>query len=365
VQVLVLDCLVIGDGFIPAQSYLDAFAAQSDVDAFGASEADVDRVLRLRSVDWAGAKAHHHELQQVMEVSGANAVPAPAELLAAVGQAQALCLHFAPVGRELLAAAPQLKLVAVARAGLENVDLPTATARGIGVVPALGRNAGAVAELQIGLMLSEARNIARADVSIKTGGWRKDFPGDRIEIADSTVGMVGFGQVGRVFAVRLAGFGARLLAYDPYADDDTLAEFGVERATTLDEVFAASDFVVIQARHTPQTDRFIGAQQFALMKPGSYFINVSRSRVVETKALFAVLREGRISGAGIDVFDREPLPERSPWRSLDNVTLTTHFGGDTQSTNRTSARLVAAAVLEFARTGRVRHAANAAELGWT
>jgi D-3-phosphoglycerate dehydrogenase len=354
--VLVLDCLVIGDGFIPARSYLDAFAT---------GQVDADPLVSLSTVDWTGAKAEQHELQQRMEVSGANAVPAPAELLAAVGAAQALCLHFAPAGRELLAAAPELRLVSVARAGLENVDLEVATARGIGVVPALGRNAGAVAELQIGLMLSEARNIARADLSIKTGGWRKDFAGDRIEIADSTVGMVGFGQVGRVFARRLAGFGAQLLAYDPYAEDDTLTEFGVERAATLDDVFRAADFVVVQARHTPQTDRFIGAEQFALMKPGSYFINVSRSRVVDTAALFAVLKEGRISGAGLDVFDAEPLSERSPWRSLDNVTLTTHFGGDTQGTNRTSARLVAAAVLEFARTGRVRHAVNAEQLGWT
>jgi D-3-phosphoglycerate dehydrogenase len=132
----------------------------------------------------------------------------------------------------------------------------------------------------------------------------------------------------------------------------------------MDEVFGSCDFVVVQARHTPQTDRFIGAEQFALMRPGAYFINVSRSRVVDTGALLAVLSEGRISGAGLDVFDDEPLPAGSPWRSLDNVTLTTHFGGDTRSTNRTSAELVVAAVLEFARTGRVLHAVNATELGW-
>lgn len=348
-----MNTLVIGDGFIPASSYLEAFAVLPGAEA-----------LKLRSVDWSGAKARHHELQQVMEVSGANAVPAPEELLAAVGEAQALCLHFAPVGRDLLAAAPDLKLVSVARTGLENVDLEEATARGIGVVPALGRNAGAVAELQIGLMLAEARNIARADASIKTGSWRKDFPGARIEIADSIVGMIGFGQVGRIFATRLSGFGPRMLAFDPYAEDATLAEYGVERADTVEAVFSTADFIAIQARHTPQTDRFIGAAQFALMKPGAYFINVSRSRLVDTKALLDVLQAGTISGAGLDVFDEEPLSVGSPWRSLDNVTMTTHFGGDTESTNRTSAKLVATAVLEFTRTGKVKHAVNAAELGW-
>jgi D-3-phosphoglycerate dehydrogenase len=349
-----LNTLVIGDGFIPAQSYTEAFTALPDT----------AELVGLRTVDWSGAKARHHELQQVMEVSGANAVPAPAELLAAVSDAQALCLHFAPIGQELIAAAPGLKLVSVARTGLENVDLKMATERGIGVVPALGRNAGAVAELQIGLMLAEARNIARADASIKNGLWRKDFPGARIEIADSTVGMIGFGHVGRIFSRRLAGFGPRLLAFDPYADDAALAELGVQRAETLEQVFAEADFIAVQARHTPQTERFIGAAQFALMKPGAYFINVSRSRLVDTGALLQVLQAGTISGAGLDVFDDEPLPADSPWRSLDNVTMTTHFGGDTASTNRTSARLVAAAVLEFARTGKVRHAVNASDLGW-
>jgi D-3-phosphoglycerate dehydrogenase / 2-oxoglutarate reductase len=347
--------LLIGDRFIPAVAYRQA------LEQAGAAAAGV----QAEPVDWAGEKAEQHSAQQRMEVHGAGAVPTPPELLAVVPGMQAICLHFAPVGAELLAAATELKLVAVARAGLENVDLEAATAKGIAVVPALGRNAGAVAELQLGLMLAEARNIARADASIKAGGWRKDFPGARIELADSTVGMVGFGHVGRVFAGRISGFGSRLIGYDPYAADQVLAEYGVQRADDVDQVFALSDFVVVQARHTPQTDRFVGAAQFKLMRPGAYFINVSRSRVVDTGALLEVLRDGRISGAGLDVFDDEPLPPDSPWRSLDNVTLTTHFGGDTESTNRTSARLVAAAVLEYARTGRVAHAVNATELGWT
>jgi D-3-phosphoglycerate dehydrogenase len=233
------------------------------------------------------------------------------------------------------------------------------------VIPAPGRNASAVAELQIALMLSEARNVARADASVKAGGWRKEFPGPRVEVAGRTVGMIGFGHVGRVFTERLTGFGCRMLAYDPYASDAVLAESGVHRAASLDEVFAAGDFVVLQARHTAETERMIGERQLRLMRPHAYFINVARSRLVEEAALIAVLGAGAISGAGIDVFDQEPLPADSPWRTLDNVTLTTHFGGDTVDTNRTSANLVAQAVLELARTGRVPRAVNAADLGWT
>ncbi|WP_433476404.1 2-hydroxyacid dehydrogenase [Spirillospora sp. CA-142024] len=347
--------LVIGDRFIPASSYADALAERLG---------DIPGV-EVRTVVWRADKAEQHRLQQVMEVQGAGAVPPPPEVLAAVSDAEIVCLHFAPIGRALLEAAPALRLVAVARAGLENVDVPAATDRGVAVVPVQGRNAGAVAELAIGFMLAEARNIARADASVKSGGWRKDFPGARIEIAGRTIGMVGFGHVGRTLVRRLSGFECHPVVFDPYASDEDLSEHGARRADTLDEVFAEGDFVVVQARHTPETDRFITAKHFALMKPSAYFINVARSRLVDNDALYAALSAGRIAGAGLDVFDEEPLTADSPWRNLDNVTITTHFGGDTEDTNTTSAKLVADAVTEFLRTGKAPGGVNAAELGLT
>ena len=343
-----------GDRFIPAAAYVEALTKRLD----GAA-------ATLRTVDWSGTKAEQHAAQQRMEVDGPGVVPAPPELIEAAAGAGVFCLHFAPVGADLLAAAESLRLVAVARTGLENVDVQAATARGVAVVPVYGRNASAVAELQLGLMLSESRNIARADASVKAGGWRKEFPGRRLEVAGRTVGMVGFGHVGRQFAGKLAGFGCRLLSYDPYAGDEALTAAGVERASTLNEIFAEADFVVVQARHTPETERFIGPEQFALMKPDAYFVNVARSRVVDTEALYDTLAGGRIAGAGLDVFDDEPLPDDSPWRALDNTTITTHFGGDTVDTNRISADLVADAVTEFVRTGRCASAVNAGALGWT
>jgi D-3-phosphoglycerate dehydrogenase len=345
--------LAIGDQFIPASSYRSAL------------EQHVGASIALREITWEGDKSAQHTLQQVMEQSGVNAIPTPSSLSAEVAHAEALCLHFAPIGDELIAAAPALKLIAVARSGLENIDIEAATARGIGVVPSHGRNAGAVAELQIALMLAEARNVARADASIKSGGWRKEFPGERVEIAGRTVGMIGFGHVGRVFARRLSGFAPLLLAYDPYADTADLVRCGVEPVDTLGTVCARSDFVIVQAKLTPETTRFIGTEQFQQMKQTAYFINVSRSRLVDTSALVDVLKNGRIGGAGLDVFDDEPLGDDHPLRNLDNVTLTTHFGGDTVDTNRISAAMTAAAVMEFARTGRVAGAVNAAALGWS
>ena len=350
-----LDLLVVGDGFIPVDAYADALSRLPSEEA---------ATLALRGVSMAGVKSEHHAAQAVMEVKGANGVPASAELLAAVPGAAILGLHFAPVGADVIAAGTDLKLISVARAGLENIDVAAATARGIGVVPAMGRNAGAVAELQIGLILSETRNISRADQSIKSGGWRKDFPGSRVEIAHSTVGMVGFGHVGKVFSERVSGFGPKLIAYDPYASAESLAQSGVSKVENLNDVFEQSDFILVLARLSPETSRFIGAEQFAAMKSSAYFINGARSRLVDYDALYEVLSAGAISGAALDVFDDEPLPVDSKWRALDNVTMTTHFGGDTTGTNITSARMVVAAAAEFAATGKVLKAVNAKELGW-
>lgn len=351
-----LDLLVVGDGFITAADYADALTHLPGEQA---------ALLAMRGVALAGTKSDHHAAQAIMEVKGPNLVPASTEMLGAVSGAVVLGLHFAPVGADVIEAGSDLQLISVARAGLENIDVAAATAQGIGVVPAMGRNAGAVAELQIGLILSETRNISRADQSIKAGGWRKDFPGSRVEIAHSTVGMVGFGHVGKIFSQRVSGFGPKLIAYDPYACAETLAESGVGKVEKLIDVFEQSDFILLLARLSPETSRFIGREQFAAMKPSAYFVNGARSRLVDYDALYDVLAAGSISGAALDVFDDEPLPADSRWRSLDNVTMTTHFGGDTAGTNITSARMVVGAAAEFAATGRVLTAVNARELGWT
>lgn len=348
-----LRVLVVGDHFIPAGYYVDALAS-----ACG------PRFGPVGSVDWSGTKAEQHAAQQTMEWHGAGAVAAPGEIVDAVGDAEVLVVHFAPVPHEVLRAAPRLRAVCVARAGLENVDVAAATSRGVAVVPVFGRNVTAVAELAVGLMLAQARHIPLADASVKAGGWRKDFGGPGREIGGSTVGLIGMGHVGRAFAERMRGFGARLLAHDPYVPDDVLERSGVVRAADLDTVFRDSDFVQLFARLTAQTERFVGARHFALMKPTAYFVNTARSRLVDTDALYEALVNRRIAGAGLDVHDQEPLPADSPWRSLDNVTITTHYAGDTTTTILRSARLVAEAVAELAATGRCAAAVNARDLGW-
>lgn len=343
--------LVIGDDYIPSSFFVDAIT-RSGVGA------------RIVVEDLGGSKEDQHHHQQTMEFHGPNSVSCPPHLIEAVADADFVCGHFAPFNRELIDAALNLKLIAVARAGLENVDIEAADARGIGVVPAIGRNASAVAELQIGLMLAEARNITHTHSSILNGGWRKEFPRIPVELRDSVIGMVGLGHVGRSFVAKMRGFGSEMLAYDPYLPADALSAEGITKVDDLLELCRRSDFVLIQARLSAETERFFSTEQFAAMKPSAFFINCARSRLVDTDALVHALTTGEIAGAGLDVFDDEPLPADSPFRTLDNVSMTTHLGGETVGTNITSADLVVRAIETYMADGSVSWASNAGHLGW-
>lgn len=342
--------VVVGDHFIPGQLYSDALLERCGPE-FGP----------VTAVDWSGDKHTQHSLQQRMEWRGPAAVPTPVEVCAAVADAEVLAVHYAPVPEAVLRAAPRLRAVVVARAGLENVDIAAATERGVQVTGVAGRNAPAVAELAIGLMLAEGRDIARADASIKAGGWRKEFPAPPEELSGATVGLVGFGHVGRQLAGKLAGFAPRLLVHDPYVSPADLAAYGAE-AAELDRVFVESDFISVQARVTAQNERFIDASLLDLMKHTAYFINVGRSRLVDYDDLHRVLADRRIAGAALDVYDEEPLADNSPWRRLDNVTLTPHLASDTPRTNWNSAKLVAEEIAALAATGRLRNPVNSTGL---
>lgn len=333
--------LAVGDKYISAEDYRNQWQAMKLTDP---NLADTEFV----GVDWDLEKSEQHRLQQTMEWEGANAVEAPAEILGAVGEVDAVIVHFAPVGEKVLAAAHNLSMIAVARAGLENIDQDTARARGIRVSGVAGRNAAGVAELAIGLMLSECRNIARADHSIKTGGWRKEFGVPMVELGESIIGIIGWGQVAQKLVGKLAGLADRILVHDPFVAPETITAAGAHPAE-FDEIFRTSDFVHVMARLTAETERFIGEKQFAMMKPSAYFINTARSRLVDYDALLQALVSRSIAGAGLDVFDDEPLPADSPWRSLDNVSMTTHYGGETTGTTKTSARLVFESISSFRR----------------
>ncbi|SBV98927.1 Phosphoglycerate dehydrogenase-like oxidoreductase [uncultured Alphaproteobacteria bacterium] len=279
------------------------------------------------------------KLNLAIEQGGPEAVPPQDELLAGAEDADILVVQFFPVSRAVLDRLPNLKLLCVLRGGVENLDVAAARARGIVILNTPGRNARAVAEYTVGLMLAETRNIARCHAALKQGVWLKDFPnGDHIpELSGRTVGFVGFGNVGRLVAKLLQGFDCDYLVYDPFVT--ALPERA--RRASLDEVMAGSDVVSIHARLVPETHHLVGAAQIALMKPTAIIVNTARSGLLDQDALVRALAERRIAGAALDVFDREPIPADDPIMALDNLTMVPHVAGSTRDAFWGSPRLCA------------------------
>ena len=282
------------------------------------------------------------ELQQAnlaIETDGPEAITLPHEVTDDLAGFHVLVVQFAPVGRGFLESAANLKVIGVLRGGTENVDVDAATQRGITVMNTPGRNARAVAECTMGMILSEIRNIARAHARLKSGQWRRTFPNsDAIpELYEKTVGLIGYGAVGRLVAGYLDAFGSRVLAYDPLLVDEPAPAVPVDLETLLQE----SDVVSLHARLTDETHHLVGEKELALMKPSAVLVNTARSGLVDEEALVQALSQRRILGAALDVFDTEPLPPDHPLLALDNVTLTPHLAGSTIDAFRNSPKLMA------------------------
>ncbi len=322
--------IAIGDLFLPAALFREIAAPR------------LPASIRLTALDWdTGDLETLQKHNLAAEQHGAEAIPAPQNLLDAVGDAEMLFTQFCPVNQAVLDAAPRLQLICVGRTGIQNVALDEATRRGIAVLNTVGRNAHAVAEYTIGIILAEMRNIARAHAALKTGVWRKEFANSHCvpELPGRTIGLVGFGAIGRLMVRKLAGFEVRALVCDPYVPAEALAECGAEKAD-LDRLMCEADFVSIHAKLTDETRGLIDAGKLALMKPTAYLINTARAELVDEEALIAVLKAGRIAGAALDVFMHEPPPPSDPLLALDNVTLSPHQAGVTTDAYSTTVRLL-------------------------
>ena len=248
-------------------------------------------------------------------------------LLPALADADAVIIRSATqIDAEALAAAPQLKVVARAGIGLDNVDVPAATARGVLVVNAPQSNIVTAAEHAVALLLAAARHIAPASAALKSGVWaRSKFTG--VEVSEKTVGVVGLGRIGVLFAQRMAGFGTNLIAHDPYISAARAAQIGV-RLVSLEELLAESDFISIHLPKTPETVGLIGERELALTKPGVVIVNAARGGLIDEHALAQALKSGQVGAAGIDVFATEPCTD-SPLFEFDNVVVTPHLGAST------------------------------------
>ena len=245
-------------------------------------------------------------------------------------------------------------VVGATRGDPTNVDIPAATERGVPVLNAPGRNADAVAELTVGLILAVNRGIIRADRDVREGQvWRDGtIPYQRFrawQIAGRTAGLIGLGSVGRATKWRLEGLGMRVITHDPFATDAT---------HTLDDLLAEADFVSMHATVNLDTHGMIGAEQFARMKPGAVYINSARALLHDTDALVAALKKGEIAGAGLDHFVGENLPPDHPLCAMDNVVLTPHIGGATWDTEVNHSRLIAEGLRTLLAGGRPTNLVN-------
>ncbi|HET7902295.1 MAG TPA: phosphoglycerate dehydrogenase [Candidatus Nanopelagicales bacterium] len=264
------------------------------------------------------------------------------ELLAAIVDVDAILVRSATkVDAEALAAATKLQVVARAGVGLDNVDVKAATQAGVMVVNAPTSNIVSAAELAVALLLACARNIAPASQSLKAGQWKRSkYTG--VELTDKTVGVVGLGRIGLLVAQRLSAFGVKLVAYDPYVQPARAAQLGI-RMATLDELLAESDFITVHLPKTLDTVGLIGEEALRKVKPSVRIVNAARGGIVDEHALYVALKEGRVAGAGIDVFASEPCTD-SPLFEFESVVVTPHLGASTDEAQEKAGIAVARSV---------------------
>jgi D-3-phosphoglycerate dehydrogenase len=246
------------------------------------------------------------------------------ELIENVKDADAILVLGAKITARVIANMPRCRLIVRYGVGLDTLDIPAATEAGIVVAHFPDFCLPEVANHAIMLLLASAKKLHQLDATVRSGKWRAGPLGPMGSIWDETLGLVAFGNIAQYTAVRAQALGMRVIAFDPFASDEPFERLGVERVATLDELLERSDYVSVHTPLTPDTWHMFSDAQFAKMKPNAHFINTSRGPVVDEPALIRALQEGRIAGAGLDVFETEPLPADSPLLAMDNVVLTPH-----------------------------------------
>jgi D-3-phosphoglycerate dehydrogenase len=260
---------------------------------------------------------------------------------------------------DLVAKADNLKVIGRAGVGVDNVDVEAATRRGIVVANAPESNVVSAAEHTIGLLVALARNIPQAHAALKDGRWeRSKWSG--IELAEKTLGVLGFGRIGQQVARRALGLGMKVLAYDPFVSRERFRELGVESAT-FDEVLARSDFVTLHLPLTDDTRGAIGREALAKLKPGARLINAARGELVDEDALVEALRAGTLAGAAIDVYSQEPYS--GPLTEFSNVVVTPHLAASTDEAQDRAGVIVAEQVAAALEGGLVTNAVNIPSIG--
>lgn len=282
----------------------------------------------------------------------------PEQVISLVGDVDGIAVRSETrVTAEIMAAAPKLKVVGRAGVGVDNVDIPAATERGVIVMNTPGGNTIATAELTFTHLLCGNRPIVRADAEMKAGGFpRKTMP-KGAELNGKVLGICGLGRIGAEVAKRALAFNMTVLAYDPYLTESRAETLGLKKVD-LDTVFRQSDCITVHMPLTPETKYMINAAAIAKMKDGVRLFNCARGGIIEEAALVEGLKSGKVAAAGLDVFEGEPLAKDSPLRSFDNVVLTPHLGASTVEAQESVGIEIAEQMVDALNGGMVRNAVN-------
>ena len=278
----------------------------------------------------------YEELQNInlkVETEGCESVEPSDEVIEAVKDAEVIITQFCPITKKLIDACPSLKVIGVLRGGYENINVEYAEEKGILLYHTPGRNSNAVADFTVGMLLAECRNIAKSHCNLKKGFWVRDYT-NAASVPDlpyKTVGIVGFGEIGRKVAQRLKGFEMKILTFDPYVKE--VPDY-VTKVDSLESLAEQSE-----------TEHIINENILNHMKETAYLINTARSGLVDEKALYQALKDKKIIGAALDVFDVEPPTADYPLITLENVTVTPHLAGGTVDAFTNSPRLLAQEML--------------------
>jgi D-3-phosphoglycerate dehydrogenase / 2-oxoglutarate reductase len=331
---------VIGDRFMLSRMFEDALRERCKL-----YELDIS----THDLPWPDEPMEHGYAVQGMD--GLKEYMGSAdEVVSLSGDAEILVTQLAPLSASIMDRLPKLKFVAVSRGGPVNIDMKAARERGITVVNTPGRNASAVAEFTIGAILAETRNITKGHEALRKGEYRGDLYRADVtgrELHEMTVGLIGYGEVGRRVVKFLKVFGCRILVADPYVQltADDLRDGVIQ--TSFETVLAEADVISLHARVTPETTKMMNEESLRKMKPDATLVNTARGPLLDYDALTRVMQDGHLRGAMLETFGIEPVPADWPLLQLPNVTLTPHIAGASVHTVRYAAGLAAEEVRRY------------------
>lgn len=293
------------------------------------------------------------------ETQGPDSLPVNEEMVEKMRDADIVISHFSPISSRAIEEAEHLEAICILRSGVENVNLKTASKKGVKVTNAPGRLAVVVSEFTVGMICAETKNIARAHANMMKGHWENQYANSSYAatLGKRKIGLVGYGTIGTRVARMMESFGCEILIYDPYTSADKIREDGYQ-PVELNELCCESDVISIHYRLTPETKNMIGKEQFQVMKPHAFLINTARAGLVDEDCLLDALENHKIGGAALDVFHEEPLSPDSPYLKMDNVTLTPHIAGTASNSDELTFDIMEHALRHYFETGEWIHVVN-------